>query len=121
MTRTTHHHGLRAAEWSIVGLGLRIAAICILPGSSVPEPFAYKELASNLLTGKGYTFFYLGPPNLKKLLYFFSFSPTSGLLYSAWKFHLYKLYYGICAVSALAGGYILVPREKPQPYVPSYS
>jgi hypothetical protein len=52
---------------------------------------------------------------LKKLLYFFSFSPTAGLLYSAWKFHLYMLYYGICAVSALPGGYILVSREKPQP------
>jgi len=52
---------------------------------------------------------------LKKLLYFFSFSPTAGLLYSAWKFHLYMLYYGICAVSALAGGYILVSREKTQP------
>ena len=52
---------------------------------------------------------------LKKLLYFFSFAPTTGLLYSPWKFRLYIFYYFICALSALAGSYALIIPRKPSP------
>lgn len=44
----------------------------------------------------------------KKVFYFFTVTPTAGLLYPEWEYHVYLAYYLVCALAAVIGVRALV-------------